>query len=352
MNDPLIIDVAFCPVEVGDHGAAQREDHQVVGDGDHVGHDDQTSTYATQVPATADRGDPVENMAAKGPKVNGAAPAASRCLVLAASGNPRDRELAGLAAEINQDHDSYRRGARTTFQYARAAGEKLLRVKEIVGHGQWIDWVEENCDFSARTAQQYVRIARRCRDLGENAQLPAHLTIEAVLEVFALPHSALANGSTAVADYLDAGAESDQRQLGAHDEDRTDASKQVKSTKKPGRNRQPGGGPPGSDAPPAIPSASRKKPQKDRAKQHQDYCRRLRKLSAAGTTPESQIVTDRVNAGIGAVLRVVRRVLLDYGKRQCNLAARNQGIDPVLMAMAIAKALKNRLDPRELFKPK
>ncbi len=338
VSNATVIEVKFTPVEPDDqHGGVPHEDHQVHDHDDRGGHDNSTNTHSVLIPVTADHGVLVENMATEENGGNGAAPVAMGCLVLAEVGNLRDRELAGLAAEINWYHDAYDSGIRTSFQHALAAGEGLLRAKDLVGHGRWIDWVEENCKFALRTGQKYMRLAQRCRESKGNAPLPAHLTIEAVLEVFALPHSALANGSgaSAVADYLDAGGDSEQLRPNAHDESRVDAKKAAESVERA-----------------RTPTASRQKAQAVRTKDHEDRCRRLRKLSAAGTTLESQIVTDRVNAGMGAVLKEVRRVLLDYGKRKCSLAARNQGIDPTLMAMAMAKELKNRLDPCELFKPK
>lgn len=346
MNELLELDATFSAVEPDDHyGAAQYHDRQVLDD-DRGGHDDHIDANAVQIPATADYGIPVERLTAEKSMVNAAAPVALGCLVLVEAGNPVERELVGLAAKINQEHDAFNTGVRTTFQHALAAGEGLRRAKEIVGHGRWIDWVEENCKFALRTGQKYMRLAQRCRESQGNAPLSAHLTIEAVLEVFAIPHAALANGASAVADFLNAGGDSEHIQPDHHDEDRVDADEAVGSRESRGPSL------PGSEAPRAIPAASHKKVRKDQGTRHEDRCRLLRRITSARTTPESRIINTNVKVGIDAVLKDVRQVLLDHGKSQCTAATRKHGADSTFMAMALAKELKNRLDPCELFKPK
>ena len=38
-------------------------------------------------------------------------------------------------------------------------GRDLMAVKQMLGHGQFVRWVESECGFSARTAQNYLRAA-------------------------------------------------------------------------------------------------------------------------------------------------------------------------------------------------
>lgn len=43
---------------------------------------------------------------------------------------------------------------------AAQIGEMLIREKKEAGHGNWIKWVEDNCDFSYPTASEYMRVAK------------------------------------------------------------------------------------------------------------------------------------------------------------------------------------------------
>ena len=44
------------------------------------------------------------------------------------------------------------------LDHAMKAGEYLAVAKKLVGHGCWADWIEENCEFSYRTARNYIRV--------------------------------------------------------------------------------------------------------------------------------------------------------------------------------------------------
>lgn len=67
--------------------------------------------------------------------------------------------LQELAEEINQEHQAFRWAFKATYRSALRAGDLLNEAKEEAGHGNWGKWVEENCEFSMRTAQVYMRIA-------------------------------------------------------------------------------------------------------------------------------------------------------------------------------------------------
>lgn len=43
-------------------------------------------------------------------------------------------------------------------------GEALLEIKRLLGHGQWIPWLEKNFDGSVRTAEVYMGIAKHWGD--------------------------------------------------------------------------------------------------------------------------------------------------------------------------------------------
>jgi hypothetical protein len=39
----------------------------------------------------------------------------------------------------------------------------LAEAKAMLAHGQWLPWLRENCDVSARTAQSYMQLAKGLR---------------------------------------------------------------------------------------------------------------------------------------------------------------------------------------------
>jgi hypothetical protein len=89
--------------------------------------------------------------------------------------------LVDLAARIRTEHEKACRSARATVESALRVGDLLLEAKKLVDHGGWIEWLEHHCDLSRRTAETYMRLARN----RPNAQLSAHLTIEATLKALA-----------------------------------------------------------------------------------------------------------------------------------------------------------------------
>ena len=74
-------------------------------------------------------------------------------------------KLGVLAAHINDNHGKYNHGSRALLPYALTAGIALAEAKGLVGHGHWYEWLKHNFDGSKRTAQKYMRIARRWADL-------------------------------------------------------------------------------------------------------------------------------------------------------------------------------------------
>lgn len=101
-----------------------------------------------------------------------------------------EKRLGKLAEEINQEHQAFRRAFKATFRSALRAGDLLNEAKAQAGHGNWTAWVEENCEFSDRTARDYMRLANN-RDkveemLGKTAE-SADLSIKEVLRELSAP---------------------------------------------------------------------------------------------------------------------------------------------------------------------
>ena len=90
--------------------------------------------------------------------------------------NGAGESLPALAESINREHAAAESTARTALSHAINAGKMLAEAKTAVGHGAWSAWVADNCRFSLRTAQVYVRLAADADGL-TNAQATALLTI-------------------------------------------------------------------------------------------------------------------------------------------------------------------------------
>ena len=98
-----------------------------------------------------------------------------------------EKSLGKLAEEINAEHQAFRRAFKATYRSALRAGDLLSEAKAQAGHGSWGAWVEENCEFSMRTAQVYMRLANNREEVEEllkNAD-SAHLSIEGALRSIA-----------------------------------------------------------------------------------------------------------------------------------------------------------------------
>jgi hypothetical protein len=69
--------------------------------------------------------------------------------------------LAKLAERINLAHKRGQASGRKMLQEYRIAGEALLEAKEQVAHGQWLNWLKENCpNVGERQARRYMELAK------------------------------------------------------------------------------------------------------------------------------------------------------------------------------------------------
>src|SRR5262249_10783405 len=62
------------------------------------------------------------------------------------------------------------------------AGELLWEAKRKAGHGQWLEWIAENCEFSERTAQLYMKLAGALPQMA-NPQHIADLSLTCAIEM-------------------------------------------------------------------------------------------------------------------------------------------------------------------------
>lgn len=86
------------------------------------------------------------------------------------------------AAELNRLHGEIEQKLRTTVQDAIRAGEILTQVKERLEHGEFLPWIERNCEFKPRTAQEYMGFYRHSDKCASLADLQSARQIVAQIE--------------------------------------------------------------------------------------------------------------------------------------------------------------------------
>ena len=97
-----------------------------------------------------------------------------------------DLDAAGLAQQINAEHEGVVRAVRSALEHARRAGDLLIEAKAQAKHGKWLPWLKQHCPaVSPRTAQGYMRVARRWPELSAamNTQHVAHLPLRQALSM-------------------------------------------------------------------------------------------------------------------------------------------------------------------------
>jgi hypothetical protein len=87
-----------------------------------------------------------------------------------------DNRLAVLAAEVRVAHAGVVAAATVAAERAIEAGKALTEAKALLAHGQWLPWLKEHCQISARVLPRlYMKIVR----LGLPAPAVADLGLQA-----------------------------------------------------------------------------------------------------------------------------------------------------------------------------
>lgn len=89
---------------------------------------------------------------------------------------PEARDIETITAEILDLK-------KTAGEAILAIGKRLIEAKEMLPHGEWIPWLNEKVEFSERTAQNFMRLAKEF----SNPQLVADLGARKALTLLALP---------------------------------------------------------------------------------------------------------------------------------------------------------------------
>ena len=89
------------------------------------------------------------------------------------------------AERINAAHAAVVAAERDALRHAVRAGALLEAMKGRLGHGRFLPWIAEHCDFGDRTAQLYMQLAR---ELGKrNPKRVSDLTLRAAIALLRVP---------------------------------------------------------------------------------------------------------------------------------------------------------------------
>lgn len=109
-------------------------------------------------------------------------------LVPSAPSAPVVERLSALATRINCEHQAAQGALQAGLEHAHTAGVLLLEARALCAHGTWLPWLAEHFAGSERTAQAYMRVARRWEELTEgNPQRVTDLTYRGALAALTEP---------------------------------------------------------------------------------------------------------------------------------------------------------------------
>jgi hypothetical protein len=93
--------------------------------------------------------------------------------------------LADLAARIVAEHEACKDAVKRGAEHVMRAGDLLIEAKALLQHGQWLPWLAKHCAFSDRTAQLYMRLAKRRPEIEANPQRVADLSLRGAVAMLA-----------------------------------------------------------------------------------------------------------------------------------------------------------------------
>ena len=108
--------------------------------------------------------------------------------IIEAQARTKEMIVGEIQATINQVK-------RSVMEGAIIVGSNLKELKELVPHGEWGDFIEDNLGMSVRKAQQYIQLSTEFGDtesvyfkaLTSNAQYIAHLNVSTALKLLTIP---------------------------------------------------------------------------------------------------------------------------------------------------------------------
>jgi Protein of unknown function (DUF3102) len=75
------------------------------------------------------------------------------------------RVLVDRAIAINQYHNNAAAAYAQASFYAVMCGMELMAARTAMAHGEWLPWVEKNCEFEKTAAYKYMMIAEKALPL-------------------------------------------------------------------------------------------------------------------------------------------------------------------------------------------
>jgi Protein of unknown function (DUF3102) len=81
------------------------------------------------------------------------------------------------STRINTEHEEVKNSLRRGAEHAIKAGHLLLEAKKEVGHGNFLEWIGDNCSFTVSTAGLYMKLAKNEALLQSNSQRIENLTV-------------------------------------------------------------------------------------------------------------------------------------------------------------------------------
>jgi hypothetical protein len=111
--------------------------------------------------------------------------------MLIESYNPRPEtaaknRLCEIAETVRTEHAHIETALRESMAQAIHIGGLLTEAKGLVKHGEWGKWIAENCQFSERTAQNYMRVYSRFPEISKTQHV-ADLTYREAVAMLAEP---------------------------------------------------------------------------------------------------------------------------------------------------------------------
>jgi len=98
-----------------------------------------------------------------------------------------NNRLAEIAATVQIEHNATMGALRESMAHAVNIGALLTEAKQLVKHGDWGKWIMDNCQFSERTAQNYMRVYAKYPQLAKSATV-ADLTYREAVGLLAEPN--------------------------------------------------------------------------------------------------------------------------------------------------------------------
>src|ERR1700758_4398248 len=97
------------------------------------------------------------------------------------------QNLTSLAKRIKAEQAAIEASFRRGVEHAIIADELLIKAKDQLPHGKWLPWLQKHTGLIPRSAQYYMKLAKRRAEVEANTNLNSHSTITEVLSALSAP---------------------------------------------------------------------------------------------------------------------------------------------------------------------